>query len=273
MNRYFRCLMFFACAVQAFFAVAFIVQWPIARQAWPLPYTSQMTYLFIGSIFAAAVASTLWCLFSREDGALAGVALDYFTIFTPISIFAFQLAARSSNPRLPVFALTAVAGALFGLGLLLWSARIPIRDPRPMPRPVRFVFGFFVIALLIAGGQLVLKLPSVLPWQVTVEGQVIYGWMFLGAAAYFAYGVLRPSWHNAAGQLAGFLAYDVVLIVPFLLLLPTVNPRWLPNLIVYTLVVMGSGLLAIYYLFINPATRIWRSARLSPVAADSTLSG
>jgi hypothetical protein len=270
MNRYFRYLMFIACGVQLFLAVAFIFQWPIARQVWPLSYTNQTTYLFIGSIFAAAAASTLWCLLAKEDGALAGVALDYVTIFTPLSIFAFQLASRSSNPKLPVFAVACVAGALFGLGLLLWSIRIPIRDPRPTPRLVRIAFAVFVIELIIAGGQLVLKFPSVLPWQVTMDGQIIYGWMFLGAAAYFAYGFLRPSWHNAAGQLAGFLAYDVVLIVPFILMLPTVNPRWHLNLIVYTFVVALSGLLAIYYLFINPATRVWSASQLSPLVEGGT---
>lgn len=272
MNRYFRYLMFIACGVQLIFAVAFIFQWPIARTVWPLSYTNQTTYIFIGSIFAAAAASTCWCLLAKEDGALAGVALDYVTIFTPLSIFALQLASRSSNPKLPVFAAACVVSALFGLGLLLWSIRIPIRDPRPMPRLVRISFVAFIIALVIAGGQLVLKLPSVLPWQVTVDGQIIYGWMFLGAAAYFTYGVLRPSWHNAAGQLAGFLAYDVVLIVPFILMLPTVNPRWQLNLIVYTLVIALSGLLAIYYLFINPATRVWRAAHLSPAAVEGAAS-
>jgi hypothetical protein len=270
MNRYVRYFMFIACGVQLFFAVAFIFQWPIARQVWPLSYTNQTTFIFIGSIFAAAAASTVWCLLAREDGALAGVALDYLTIFTPISIFAFQLASRSSNPRILPFAVVCVAGALFGLGLLLWSIRIPIRDPHPMPRLVRISFVFFIIALLISGGQLVLKFPSVLPWQVTVDGQIIYGWMFLGAAAYFIYGLLRPSWHNAAGQLAGFLAYDAVLIVPFILLLPNVNPRWQLNLIVYTMVVTLSGLLAIYYLFINPATRVWRAAPPSPAAVEGT---
>ena len=264
MNRYFRYLMFIACGVQLFFAVAFIFQWPIARAVWPLSYTNQTTFIFIGSIFAAAAASTVWCLLAKEDGALAGVALDYLTIFTPISIYMIQLASRTTNPRIAPFAAVCVAGALFGLGLLLWSIRIPIRDPRPMPRLLRVSFAIFVIALIIAGGQLVLKFPSVLPWQVTVDGQIIYGWMFLGAAAYFAYALLRPSWHNSAGQLAGFLAYDVVLIVPFILMLPTVNPRWQLNLIVYTLVVALSGLLAIYYLFINPATRTRRSAPLNP---------
>ncbi|MBX3080792.1 MAG: hypothetical protein KF716_04100 [Anaerolineae bacterium] len=64
-----------------------------------------------------------------------------------------------------------------------------------------------------------------------------------------------PSWHNAAGQLLGFLAYDVVLIVPFIQHFSDVIPEHRVSLIVYTTVVVGSALLAIYYLFIHPETR------------------
>jgi hypothetical protein len=39
-----------------------------------------------------------------------------------------------------------------------------------------------------------------------------------------------------------------------------VRPEKLPNLIIYIAVVSYSGLLAIYYLFINPATRMFRAA-------------
>jgi len=81
--------------------------------------------------------------------------------------------------------------------------------------------------------------------------------MFLGAMTYFIYALVRPSWVNAAGQLAAFLAYDVVLIVPFLTRLPTVAPEHRISLIVYTLVVSYSGLLAIYYLFLHKPTRLW----------------
>jgi hypothetical protein len=87
---------------------------------------------------------------------------------------------------------------------------------------------------------------------------VVVGWMFLGAAFYFFYALLRPSWVNSAGQLAGFLAYDVVLIVPFLTRLPTTPPQNRLGLTVYTAVVLYSGLLAIYYLFINKPTRLWK---------------
>jgi hypothetical protein len=75
---------------------------------------------------------------------------------------------------------------------------------------------------------------------------------------YFFYSLLRPSWVNSAGQLVGFLAYDVVLIVPFLMRLPTVAPEQRLGLSIYTAVVIYSGLLAAYYLFIHKPTRLWK---------------
>lgn len=258
MNRYFRYLMFAACAVQLGFTVAFLMQMPFAVQLWPLANTTPMSFIFIASIFAAAAASTLWCLVSREYGALAGVSLDYFTIFLPITLFAFQLASITGSGALTLFAVICAATALFGLGLLRWSIRIPIKDPRPMPRLVRVSFVIFVIALIIAGGALVLKTPNILPWRVSEELGVMSGWFFLGAAAYFTYALIRPSWGNTAGQLAGFLAYDVILIVPFLQRLPGIAPELRTSLIIYIIVVVYSGLLATYFLFINPGTRIFR---------------
>ncbi|MDL1886182.1 hypothetical protein FBR01_21405 [Anaerolineae bacterium CFX8] len=264
MIRYFRVFMLAVCAVQVVMAAAFFVQAPFAVRLWPLSYTNQMAFIFIASIFAAAAASTLWCIAAKEHAALAGIGLDYIVILVPLSVLFFQMAARTRSATATNFAIFCAVGALFGLGLFLWSRRIPARDSRPTPKFVRGAFLFFVIALLIVGGQMVLKAPNVLPWNVTTEGGIIYGWMFLGAAAYFVYGLLRPGWYNAAGQLAGFLAYDLVLIVPFLQRLPTIAPdrRW--SLIIYIVVIVLSGLLAIYYLFFNPATRLWRAARLSP---------
>jgi hypothetical protein len=257
--RVFRAFMMLLAASQVFLAVAFILQIPMVVDLWPLPYTNDMGFIFIGSIFGAAAASTFWSLFTKEDGALAGIGLDYLTIFAPVSVFAFELASNSRNIEMHLFFVASVIGALFGLGLFLWSSRIPIRDPRPMPKLVRVAFILFTIALIIAGGALVLKTPNVVPWTINASGSIIYGWMFLGAAAYFVYGLVRPSWHNAAGQLAGFLVYDLVLIIPFINMLNDVQPARRLSLIVYMLVVSLSALLAIYYLFINPQTRMWGS--------------
>jgi hypothetical protein len=47
---------------------------------------------------------------------------------------------------------------------------------------------------------LVVRAPTIFPWALLPETSVLFGWFFAGAAFYFAYGVTRPSWHNACGQ-------------------------------------------------------------------------
>jgi hypothetical protein len=269
--RYFRYLMLLICAVQLFFAVAYIIKLPFAIQLWPLAYTNEMSFLFIASIFAAAAASTSWCILTKQDAALAGVALDYLTIFGPMTIFAFQIAGPSHSDLLTNFGFACLGGVVFGAALLIGSLRTPVRDTRPVPRLVYWSFVLFMLALVFFGGQMVLKVPNVLPWDVTSEGSVIYGWIFLGAAAYFAYAIMRPGWHNAGGQLAGFLAYDLVLIVPFLMRLPVIEPERRLSLMVYIFVVTYSGLLAVYYLFIHRHTRLWRHQPVSDAVSASPI--
>ena len=69
-------------------------------------------------------------------------------------------------------------------------------------------------------------------------------------------GVFRPKWTNATGQLLAFLAYDLVLIAPFLKHFATVNPAHRPSLVVYTAVLIYSGVLAAYYLFVHTSIRL-----------------
>jgi hypothetical protein len=54
----------------------------------------------------------------------------------------------------------------------------------------------------------------------------------------------------------GFLAYDLVLIMPFLQHFSDVLPEQRASLIVYTTVLVLSAGLAVYYLFIHRATRL-----------------
>ena len=260
MAKVMRYALLFICAIQFLLAVAFFMQLPLAVSLWPFPGTTPLTFIFISSIFAAAAASTLWAAATENYGALAGIGLDYLAILLPVSILSFQLGASSGNSQMTGYGIACVFGALFGLGLVLWSSRIPIDRTRPVPNFVRWSFVIFIVALLIVSTRLILKAPNAIPWTITPELSVVIGWMFFGAALYFVYALLRPGWLNAAGQLAGFLAYDVVLIVPFLTRLPTTSPENLPGLIIYTGVVIYSGLLAIYYLFIHKATRLWNKA-------------
>ena len=124
-----------------------------------------------------------------------------------------------------------------------------------MPLLVRVSFGVFIASLIFAGGALVFRIP-VFPWALNPDSSVIFGCIFIGDAFYFLYGLLNPRWHNAAGQLLSFLAYDLVLIVPFLLLFETVKPEFMFSLIVYVAVLVYSGGLAVYFLFVNSQTRL-----------------
>jgi hypothetical protein len=71
------------------------------------------------------------------------------------------------------YAIACVFGVLFGLGLFLWSTRFPINPVPPLPGLVRWSFIFFIIALLISGGRLVLQITKTIPWKITPEISVI----------------------------------------------------------------------------------------------------
>jgi hypothetical protein len=145
-------------------------------------------------------------------------------------------------------------------GVTWWASRYQIRDTRPMPRPIFISFMAFALLLIVTATGLVLRAPTIFPWVLLPETSVLFGWFFAGAALYFAYGLLRPSWHNACGQLLGFLAYDLILIVPFIAHFATVTSDHLLSLSIYVVVLVYSGALAIYYLFFYKATRLWNSA-------------
>ncbi|MBP6787984.1 MAG: hypothetical protein KA170_10390 [Candidatus Promineofilum sp.] len=256
MSRTLRILLILISVAQLLFAAAFFVQWPPAINLWPLAGTTPLTYILLAAFFAAAAASTLWPIATGRDGALAGVGLDYLIILAPLSALFFVLAARGQS-GLILYGVLLALGAVFGAWLFRWGRRQPLDTSLPMPPLVRGSFVVFVLALLFVSVRLFLHVPT-LPWPLTPELSVIAGSMFLGAAAYFVYGLLRPSWANAGGQLAGFLAYDLVLIGPLLNRLPTIDPAFRTALIIYLVVVIYSGLLAIYYLFIHRPTRLWR---------------
>ena len=272
MNRAFWRLLIVVAIIQAISGIGFALHVPFVTELWQsiVPGATPLSVSFVGSIFAAAAASTLWCaVSSREEGALTGIALDYLAIFVPLSIFGIQIGTAEGRSAPVLFGAACAIGIVFGAALLYLSRKIQIRQTLPQPRLVRLSFIVFIIALLIVGGGMVLKIPNIMPWSLSPAESVIYGWMFLGAAAYFTYSILYPSWGNSGGQLAGFLAYDVVLIFPFVARFGTTIPQqFVMGHIIYTTVVTYSGLLAIYYLFVYPETRLIRQ-RASGAAAIS----
>jgi hypothetical protein len=255
MKKEFRYLLYLVCLIQLIFAAGFFWQLPFAVNWWLLTGTTPLTFTFIASIFAAAAASTFWTVASRNDGALAGIGLDYLFILGPISIYFFLL-SNTYESGLMGLALVLGLGALFGLGSFWWAVRMPLGEMPALPHPIRWSFLTFVLGLILVSVRLIIKRPNVVPWIVTPEISVVIGWIFFGAAIYFAYTLFKPSWHNAAGQLMGFLAYDLVLLPPFMGKLPTIAPEHRTSMIIYIVVMLFSGSLATYYLFIHKPTRI-----------------
>ena len=238
-------------------ALGFIFRIPFATSLWPWP-DGRLSYLFIGSILAAVSAAALWIGWTGELGALPAGSLNIFVIAIAAAFHFFRLATGDPRANFFLFGLASLFMALVSGATFLWSRRVELRDSRPTPGLVRVSFGIFIASLFLAGGALVLKLP-IFPWILDPNSSVIFGCIFLGDAFYFLYGLFLPRWHNALGQLLSFLAYDLVLIYPFLLLFKTVKPEYRVSLIVYVAVLIYSGALAVYYLFIDSQTRMWSS--------------
>jgi hypothetical protein len=180
----------------------------------------------------------------------------------------FLLSRQGSDQNLFPRALVCAAAALAFLIVLLWFRRSPLRESRPMPLPVRVSFGVFVVVLVLAGVGILLHLPNVFGWKLHPTSSALLGWFFLGAACYFLYGLVQPGWQNACGQLWAFLAYDLVLIVPYLLHFAVARPVQLPSLLINTLVLLYSAALASYYLLLKQSTRTWRKRSQHPTTEE-----
>jgi hypothetical protein len=231
-------------------AFGYIFRLPFATSLWPWQ-DGRLSYLFIGSILAAISVAALWIGWRDDLGVLPAGTLNILVIALGSAIYFFHLHLISYGWISLLFAV------LSGLAFL-WSSRIPLRSSFPTPVPIRVSFGIFVAALLFAGTMLILKQP-IFPWKLNPDSSVIFGCIFIGDAFYFLHALFKPQWNNAAGQLLSFLAYDLVLIGPFLKLFKTVEPALTLSLTLYVIVLIFSAALAIYYLFINSQTRNWLS--------------
>jgi hypothetical protein len=224
-------------------------RWAIST--WPWTDLTSIDYLLVSSFLAGATAVILWIGFVGDWGALAGATMNVGLMNAGSAAYLFKLGLTTRAIAFSVF-------ALINLGVLLFSLRRPIRDRRPIDKFLRGSFGVFWVVLLYASIQLFRKSPTIFPWTIEPDAEVMVGWLFLGSCVYFAWGFFRPSWHNARGQLLAFLAYDLVLLPRYVFMFSTVDPDHLPSLIAYVAVISYSTLVAIYYLFLNPKTRGWK---------------
>lgn len=243
-------------------ALLFYFQVPIPSEFWPwgddYSNISPLSYSFISSIAAAICAPLVWLAAAGKlQGAAAG-GLNLAVTFGGCSVFAFQtLGSDSSSPRLLSAAWIFGVSSVINLMIFFVAQRVPPQDTSPMPKLVKASFAVFIVVLVVIGGALVAKQPNILPWDLTVEASVVYGWIYLGAAAYFVYALAKPYWENATGPLIGFLAYDIVLAAPFARHFGEVPPKQFLSLCVYSTVVGYSACLAVYYLFVDKSTRLF----------------
>lgn len=170
-------------------------------------------------------------------------------------VYLVTLLGDSGQPTLWPYVIVFGVASVGSVAAFAWSGRIRWRDQRPMPGLVRGSFAAFAVILVAAATALIFHL-AIFPWRLTPESSVMFGLIYLGAAVYFIHGFLYPRWQNAVGQLAGFLAYDLVLMAPFLEHFKVAHGGKLVSLIVYTSFLVYSRALAIYFLFLHDETRI-----------------
>lgn len=235
-------------------AIGFFLQLQIVTQIWPLA-SGRLSNIFISSILAAIGAPVLWIGLSGDLRAMVGGAINLMVTNAGFAGSMLRFYSQDHKVSLLVFAVASILTLILTISLAIYSLRFRFADTRRTPIPVRVSFGVFAAVLFVTALALIARRPNIFPWPLSGDNSVMYGWIFLGAMCYFLYGLVVPNWSNARGQLIGFLAYDVVLIAPFITHFRAVQPQMLTSLIIYTAVVSYSGLLALYYLFLYQATR------------------
>lgn len=237
--------------------VAFFLQMEWVTALWPWP-SGRLSYIFLSSITAAVAAPVIWIGLSGEFRAARGGAVNLGIIAAGTAVYFFILYGREGDAQLLFSGLAATFFLAVNAGVFLWSSRQRIRDRRAMPGLVKASFAFFTVVLLVVSALLITQRPVVFPWPLQPEASVIFGLIFLGAASYFALALPAARWHRAKGPLLGFLAYDLILIGPFLAHFNNVAEAHQLSLILYVAVLVYSGAVAVYYLFVNEETRSWQ---------------
>ena len=235
-------------------AAGFFFQQSWATAFWPLPDTP-LSYAFIAAILAGGAAPLIWIGLSGDFAALPGYGLSFGIMYAGMGLSALLFYLRDQNPSLAVFALVMGILAVTG-GILFMRTRHSTQGGQQTPRIVIYAFMAEVLVLAAAGILLILKVPNTLPWNLSPESSVLYGWVFLGLAFYYLYAVLNPKWTHAQGPLLGFLIYDLVLFSPLFARFGNLQPEHVGGQVAASLIIIFSAALGVYYLFANPATRL-----------------
>ena len=254
-------------ALELALAAGFFFRADWALALWPVPDTP-MSYAFIAAITAGGAAPLIWVALSGDLGALAGYGLSFGVMYAGMAAVALWLFASTGGLALLRFGL-AMAALAVGCLALLAAFRRPLSLGQRMPRPVRYAFAAEVVVLAGAGTLLVLRVPNILPWRLSEASSMLYGWVFLGLALYYLYAVAKPLWGHALGPLLGFLIYDMVLCAPLFARYASLQPEHRLGQVAASIIIVFSGALGLYYLLVEPSTRIWPAPALHSQAGHS----
>ncbi len=235
--------------------IGFAFQMSWATGLWPWP-DGRLSYIFVASICASIAPLLVVLAVVDEPAAAQAPAIDILVVSVAGAVHFFRLYGDRDDAALLVGALAFAAGAVAAAAAGVWAFRHEFRDRVRVPWLLRASYVVFIVLLTLVGGALVLGRDNVFPWPLRDDSATLYGWVFLGAATLFVWCLLRPYRSNAYAPLLAFLAYDAVLIVPFLRHFADVRSDLRDSLIVYTAVLVYSGAIAIYYLFVHPEMRI-----------------
>ena len=244
-------------------AGGYFLQLPWALGTWPWP-EGRLSNIFVSSILAAVAAAMLWAGISGRLAGAAGGFLHVATMLGGAASVLWPLGQQRAQPGLTACAVGCTVAAGACIAAFLWVRRLPVVDDRPLPPALRVWCVLYILILVPAGTALILQVPGIMPWPLKPETSVIYGWVFVSAVWSFAYPLLRPRVEHIGVGLVGFLAYDAVLIVPFVRHLETVRPELRTSLVLYLLALTASAGVSVYYLLLSRGTRTRRPPAPAP---------
>jgi hypothetical protein len=192
-------------------------QWSWMVDAWPLP-DARMTFIFYASIVAAIAAPLAWAAWRDELGVLESIGFELMIGAPVVGGYLAWLALDRRDGALGVFAVASLAMGVAAATLWQWARRVDLRDNRPLPTLYRACFVGFCCVLVPVGIALILRRDA-FPWRPSPENATIIGLVFLSAALLFAWIAAHPKWAYGEMAMTAFLAYDLVLLVPYLDLL------------------------------------------------------
>lgn len=235
-------------------AVGFGLRLPAVTALW-LWEDTRLSHLFIASVLAALSAGAFWTAWSGHVRAAAPSLTGLSLAFLASGLYLMALVRDGTAPQVLPHALGYLLATVIAW-LLLAAMRDQPPDARPITALVRWSCVLYAITLATAGAALVARFPNVFPWPLSPGSSVVFGFTFLGLAAVYALTALRGGAGAATVAMAGFLAYDIVLLPPFLGHFANVTPERLPSLTIYTAVLVYSAVVAAHYLLTERSVRM-----------------